>query len=154
QALHLLGLDPILETTADANSHGFRRERCCAEALEQVHIVLGHPQSAGYVFEGDIRACFDRIAHPWMLNHVPMNKVILRQWWQAGFLEKKCWYATTEGTPQGGIASPALANRTLDGLERLLAMRFATTPTQQCRNKVHLIRYADDFVITGTSKAL
>src|SRR5262249_10635023 len=41
-----------------------------------------------------------------------------------------------------------------DGLERLLASRFAATPTQQQRNKVHLIRYADDFLITGTSKAL
>jgi RNA-directed DNA polymerase len=59
QALYLLGLDPILETTADANSDGFRRERCCADALEQVHIVLGHPHSAAYVLEGDIRACFD-----------------------------------------------------------------------------------------------
>jgi RNA-directed DNA polymerase len=154
QALYLLGLDPILETTADANSYGFRRARCCADALEQVHIVLGHPHSAGYVLEGDIRACFDRIAHPWLQRHVPMNKVILRQWLQAGFLEKKRWYATTEGTPQGGIASPALANRTLDGLERLLAMRFAATQAQQHRNKVHLVRYADDFIITGTSKAL
>jgi RNA-directed DNA polymerase len=144
QALHLLGLDPILETTADVNSYGFRRERCCADALEQVHIVLGHPHSAGWVFEGDIRACFDRIAHPWMQSHVPMNKAILRQWLQAGFLEKKRWYATTEGTPQGGIASPALANRTLDGLERLLALRFAATQAQQHRHKVHLIRYADD----------
>ena len=78
QALYLLGLDPILETTADANSYGFRRERCCADALEQVHTVLGHPQSAGHALEGDIRACFDRIAHPWLLTQVPMNRVILR----------------------------------------------------------------------------
>jgi RNA-directed DNA polymerase len=154
QALYLLGLDPLLEATADANSYGFRRERCCADALEQLHTVLGHPQSAGYVLEGDIRACFDRIAHPWLQRHVPMNQAILRQWLRAGFLDKSGWHATTEGTPQGGIASPALANRTLDGLERLLAMRFAATPAQRKRHKVHLVRYADDFVITGTSEAL
>src|SRR5262249_27463440 len=149
----LLGLDPILETTADSNSYGFRRERCCADALEQVHTVLGHPQSAAWVLEGDICACFDRISHRWLEEHVPMDQVILRQWLKAGLLEKQTLFATTEGTPQGGIASPALANRALDGLERLLAMRFAATPTQHKKSKVHLIRYADDFIITGTSKA-
>jgi RNA-directed DNA polymerase len=154
EALYLLGLDPILETTADPNSYGFRRERCCADALEQVHNVLGHPHSAAWVLEGDIRACFDRISHRWLEDHVPMDQVILRQWLKAGFLEKGTLFATTEGTPQGGIASPALANRALDGLERLLAMRFAATPTQRKENKVHLIRYADDFVVTGTSKEL
>jgi RNA-directed DNA polymerase len=154
QALYLLGLDPILETTADANSYGFRRERRCADALEQVHIVLAHPRSAPWVLEGDIKSCFDRIGHRWLEANVPMDRAILRQWLKAGFLEKHAWFATTEGTPQGGIASPALANRTLDGLERLLAMRFAATPAQRRKHKVHLVRYADDFVITGTSKEL
>jgi len=59
QALHLLGLDPILETAADPNSYGFRRERSCADALEQVFLVLGKPRSSGWVLEGDICSCFD-----------------------------------------------------------------------------------------------
>jgi RNA-directed DNA polymerase len=73
---------------------------------------------------------------------------------KAGFLEKHAGFATTEGTPQGGIISPALANWTLDGLQRLLAERFAETSTGQRKFKVHLVRYADDFLITGTSKEL
>jgi RNA-directed DNA polymerase len=83
-----------------------------------------------------------------------MDRQLLRRWLRAGFLEKHAWFATTEGTPQGGIISPALANWTLDGLQRLLAERFATTPRQQGKSKVHLVRYADDFLITGTSKEL
>jgi RNA-directed DNA polymerase len=83
-----------------------------------------------------------------------MDRQLLRQWLKAGFLEKHAWFATTDGTPQGGIISPALANWTLDGLQRLLAERFAKTPSQQGKSKVHLVRYADDFVITGTSKEL
>jgi RNA-directed DNA polymerase len=154
QALYLLGLDPIVETTADANSYGFRSQRRCADALDQCHKVLRKNHSATWILEGDIRACFDRIGHDWLLTHIPMDKVILRQWLQAGYLEKDVFFATTEGTPQGGIASPALANATLDGLEPLLRERFGATRGQRARNKVHLVRYADDFVITGTSKEL
>src|SRR5947209_7871315 len=154
QALYLLGLDPILETKADVNSYGFRRGRCCADALDQCHKVLRNNHSATWVLEGDIKSCFDRISQGWLLTHIPMDRVTLRQWLQAGFMEKDVFFATREGTPQGGIASPALANAALDGLEARLAGRFGATRGQRKRNKVHLVRYADDFVITGTSKEL
>jgi RNA-directed DNA polymerase len=154
QALHLLGLDPIVETTSDPHSYGFRRERCCADALEQCFQVLGKARSSCWVFEGDISSCYDRISHPWLLDHIPMDKVILQRWLKAGYLENSVFVATTEGTPQGGIISPALANATLNGLETLLQERFGATERQRSRNKVHLVRYADDFLITGTSKQL
>ena len=154
QALHLLGLDPIAESQADGHSYGFRLERRCADALAQTHLLLSHRHGPEWVLEGDIKACFDRISHEWLLTHVPMDRQLLRRWLRAGFLEKHAWFATTEGTPQGGIISPALANWTLDGLQRLLAERFAETSTGQRKFKVHLGRYADDFLITGTSKEL
>jgi RNA-directed DNA polymerase len=154
QALYLLGFDPIEETTADANSYGFRSQRCCADALDQCHKILRKNHSASWILEGDISACFDRISHDWLLTHTPMDRVILRQWLQAGFMEKDVFFAITEGTPQGGICSPALANRTLDGLEGLLHERFGATRRQRERHKVHLVRYADDFIITGMSKEL
>src|SRR6516225_9419446 len=154
QALHLLGLDPIAESRADGHSYGFRRERRCADALAQTHLVLSHRNGPEWILEGDIKSCFDKISHEWLLAHVPMDRHVLGKWLKAGFLEKQAWFATTEGTPQGGIASPALANWTLDGLQRLLAERFAKTPRQQWKSKVHLVRYADDFLITGISKEL
>jgi RNA-directed DNA polymerase len=154
QALYLLGLDPIEETLADRHSYGFRLERCCADALEQCHKTLMGRHGARWVLEGDIKSCYDRISHDWLLAHVPMDKAILRKWLKAGFLEKGVLFATTEGTPQGGIISPALANRTLDGLENLLAERFGNTPSRRRKHKVHLVRYADDFIITGTSEVL
>jgi RNA-directed DNA polymerase len=154
QALYLLGLDPIGETQADGHSYGFRLERRCADALQQAHLLLGNRHGPQWILEGDIKACFDRISHGWLLANIPMDRPLLRRWLEAGFLEKHAWFATTEGTPQGGIISPALANRTLDGLQRLLAERFADTPMGQRKSKVHLVRYADDFLITGTSKGL
>lgn len=154
QALYLLGLDPIAESQADGHSYGFRLERRCADALDQVHTLASCRHGPQWILEGDIKACFDRISHDWLLTHVPMDRQLLGQWLKAGFLEKHAWFATTEGTPQGGIISPVLANWTLDGLQRLLAERFARTSRQHRKFKVHLVRYADDFLITGTSKGL
>jgi RNA-directed DNA polymerase len=154
QALYLLGLDPIEETLADGNSYGFRLNRCCADALQQCHQLLRGKDGARWVLEADIKSCYDRISHDWLLANVPMDRVILRRWLKAGFLEKGVLFATTEGTPQGGIISPALANRTLDGLEDVLARHYANTTRRKRRHKVHLVRYADDFIITGTSQVL
>src|SRR5215470_10999292 len=154
QALHLLGLDPIAESQADGHSYGFRRERRCADAMAQTHNLLSHRRGPEWILEGDIKACFDKISHEWLLTHVPMDRQALGRWLRAGFLEEQAWFAIMEGTSQGGIVSPALANWTLDGLQRLLADHFARTPKQQRMNKVHLVRSADDFLITGTSKEL
>ena len=130
QALYLLGLDPIVETQADPNSYGFRLQRGCADALVQCHRLLCHSYSPCYLLEGDIQACFDQIAHAWLLAHVPMDRMALGQWLKAGYLERDVSFATTDGTPQGGVASPALANRALDGLERRLAER-SVSATQE-----------------------
>lgn len=157
QALYLLALEPIAETTGDPNSYGFRKERSCADAIEQCFNTLGKSSSAVWVLEGDIRACFDTINHEWLLDHIPIDKDILRKWLQAGYMEKGQLFPTDAGTPQGGIISPVLANMVLDGLESLLAEKFPKRKgvyKDYDAPKVNLIRYADDFVITGRSKEL
>ena len=154
QALYLQALDPIAETTADPNSYGFRKERSTADAIDQCHIVLSNRGGARWIFEGDIKSCFDRISHKWLMDHIPMCKTILQKWLKAGFMEKHVLHATEEGTPQGGICSPALANMTLDGLERKLRERYPKASALSRKVKVNLVRYADDFIITGSSKEL
>ena len=59
QALYLLALDPIAETTADPNSYGFRKERSTADAMMQCYIILARKGSAQWVLEGDVTSCFD-----------------------------------------------------------------------------------------------
>ncbi len=152
QALHLLALLPVAETTADKNSYGFRPGRSTADATQQCFLMLSRKDCATWVLEGDIRGCFDNINHEWMLHHVPTDRKVLRQWLQAGFVENRILFPTEAGTPQGGIISPTLANLTLDGLEQLLKEEFP--PQQLPRPKVNLIRYADDFIITGSTKEL
>lgn len=154
QALYLLALDPIAETTGDPNSYGFRPERSTADALEQCFIVFGQARAAEWVLEGDIKACFDRISHTWLIQHIPIDKTILHKWLKAGFMDKRVLYPTEAGTPQGGICSPVLANLTLDGLERELRRTFAKTTAKGRQAKVNMVRYADDFIITGSSREL
>ena len=151
QALFLLALDPVAETLADPNSYGFRKERSPADAIEQCFIILGNQHSAEWILEGDIRACFDNISHEWLLENIPMERSILKKWLKAGYMEEHLLFPTETGTPQGGIASPVLANMTLDGLEKFLRERL---PKQWKghRIKINLVRFADDFIITGHSK--
>ena len=157
QALHLLALEPSTETAADLNSYGFRPKRSTADALQLCFNVLCRGCSPQWVLEGDIKGCFDHISHQWMLQHVLTDKVVLQKWLQAGYIENRTLFSTEAGTPQGGIISPTLANMTLDGLEKLLAKHF---PRQKWKDgkiwspKVNLVRYADDFIITGGSKEL
>jgi RNA-directed DNA polymerase len=154
QALYLLALDPIAEVTADLNSYGFRRERSCADAIEQCFILLCHKGSANWILEGDIKSCFDRIDHDWLMAHVPLDKAILQKWLKAGFMHKQVLFPTEEGTPQGGIISPVLANLALDGLESRLREHFPKPRTQSQPERVYFLRYADDFIVTGNSREL
>ena len=148
QALLAIALDPIAETTADPNSYGFRRKRSCADAIAQCFISLSQKSSAQWVFEADIKSCFNQISHDWIVEHIPLNRTMLRKWLKAGFMEKKKLFPTAKGTPQGGIISPTIMNMVLDGLEPILRKKFP----KWSGKKVNYIRYADDFVITAASK--
>ena len=152
QALYLLTLAPIAETTADPNSYGFRPERSTADAIEQCFIVLARKTRAQWVLEGDIKSCFDRISHQWLMTHIPIDKTILHKWLKAGYLERRVFYLTEEGTPQGGIISAVLANMVLDGLEQALHAAQPKTTRSGRQAQINLVRYADDFIVTGRSR--
>jgi RNA-directed DNA polymerase len=158
QALHLLTLDPVVETTADKNSYGFRQQRSCADAIGQCFNALSRAPNTQWILEADVKNCFDKISHDWLLAHVPMDRTILQKWLKSGYMDKHVLHETTDGTPQGGIISPALANCALDGLERLLQEKFPQEKRLKSlggkSSSVNFIRYADDFVITSKSKEL
>ncbi len=154
QALYKLALDPIAETLADPNSYGFRLGRSTADAIGRCFLVLARKGSAQWVLEGDIQGCFDHINHQWLETYIPIEKRILRQWLKAGFVENDQLYPTEAGTPQGGIISPVLANMTLDGLEKAIAARFPRHWRSNGKTKVYLVRYADDFIITASSRKI
>ena len=154
QALHLLALAPVAETTADKNSYGFRPERSTADAIEQCFKALAKGSSAQWVLEGDIKGCFDHISHDWLRQHILTDAVVLQKWLGAGYIENRILFPTEAGTPQGGVISPTLANLVLDGLGKLLDQTFRRKKVAgtTINPKINLIRYADDFIITGATK--
>ena len=154
QALYLLALEPVAECKGDPNSFGFRKGRSTHDAMAQNFICLAKQYSPGWVLEADIKGCFDHINHDWLVTNVPMDAGILRKWLKAGILYRGHYDPTEEGTPQGGIISPTLANMALDGLESGLKEHLYATLgyTKAQQAKVNVIRYADDFVVTGSSQ--
>lgn len=161
QALLLLGLDPVSETTADPNSYGFRPHRSCADAIARCFSMLAKPNAPVWILEGDIKGCFDHISHEWMLNNISIHKETLNKWLKAGYVEKRKLFPTKEGTPQGSVISPTLANMVLDGLEMTIDLAAGVkhwgkiAPKRRINpNHIHLIRYADDFVVTCSDKSI
>jgi len=152
QTLYKLALDPIAETTGDPNSYGFREKRSTADAIAQCFGCLSQNTSATAVWEADIRGCFDNISYEWLMENIPMEKGILKQWLKAGYIDRKVYYETQDGTPQGSPISPVLANLALDGLETVVIGDFPRSLKRQ--RQIHLVRFADDFVAFGRSKEL
>lgn len=148
QALHLFALEPIADILADKNSYGFRPKRSTHDAMEQCFKILVKKHSSKGILEGDIKSCFDKISHEWLIKHALMDKEILKKWLKAGYVENGLPHHTDEGTPQGGIISPTLANIALDGLEA------AIKRVVRREEKVHFVRYADDFIVTGVTREI
>jgi len=158
QTLYALALSPVAESTADPRSFGFRKYRSTQDACEYAFVCLSTRNSAQWVWEGDIKGCYDNIGHDWLLDIIPMDKAILKQFLKAGFVYNRHLNPTKAGTPQGGIISPILANMTMDGLEMAIASRYYVTKSGiidkgRCNpHKVNFVRYADDFIVTAASE--
>ncbi len=148
QALHLSALEPVAEMLVDKNAYGFRPMRSTADAIEQCFNALSRKRSAQWVLEGDIKACFDKISHGWLRSNILMDKQTLRKWLSAGYMDKGVLHRTVRGTPQGGLISPALMNLTMKGLEQTVTDCVSKT------DKVNVVIYADDFIITARSKEI
>ena len=158
QALQLLALEPVAETTADRISFGFRKYRSPEDAKEYAFSILSRKDSPQWILEGDIKSCFDKISHQWMLENIPTDKRILKEFMRCGYIEKGQLYPTTEGSPQGGVISPTYANMVLDGLEPMILDKYwrskvkKTFSVKYNSHKVHVVRFADDFIVTASDK--
>ena len=142
--LYKFTIEPIAEITADSCSFGYRPNRSARDALTECLNILSKSSCPAWIMKSDIKSCFDNISHEWILEHIPMDKVILRKFLKCGYVEYNKFFQTEKGIPQGGSLSSIICNMVLDGMEKLLVNEFG--------ENVRLIRYADDFIVTGISK--
>jgi RNA-directed DNA polymerase len=146
QAVVKAALEPEWEAKFEPNSYGFRPGRSCHDAIGAIFLNIRY--KAKYVLDADIAKCFDRINHKALLDKIntyPGLRNQIKSWLKSGVLDQGEIFPTKEGTPQGGVISPLLANIALHGMEERVKQFVGNSMTQ--RNEISLIRYADDFVI-------
>ncbi len=167
QGLHKMALEPEWEARFEPNSYGFRPGRSAHDAIEQIYSCINRKPK--YVLDADIAKCFDRISHKALLDKVGKyhGKKLIKRWLKAGVMDDEQFQETVEGTPQGGVISPLLANIALHGMEEAIKEYALQEPLtkwtmtysekkghhrrriddQERMDSLALIRYADDFVI-------
>lgn len=157
QALVKAALEPEWESKFEPNSYGFRPGRGCHDAIEAIFNQIRYKSK--YVLDADISKCFDKINHAKLLKKVNTFSKARRQikaWLKAGILDEGEIIFPSEGTPQGGICSPLLANIALHGMEEIIKKYAATWKGNKSENSrsISLIRYADDFVILHENQTI
>ncbi|MGH7866894.1 MAG: reverse transcriptase N-terminal domain-containing protein, partial [Candidatus Dormibacteraceae bacterium] len=142
QGLVKLALEPEWEAKFEPNSYGFRPGRSAHDAIQAIFAHIQHKPK--WVLDADIAKCFDRIDHTALLAKLgtfPSMRRGIRQWLKAGLMEGGSLFPTAEGTPQGGVISPLLANIALHGMEDFIRNAYPQ------KSSVGTVRYADDFVL-------
>ncbi|WP_293122489.1 group II intron reverse transcriptase/maturase [Moorena sp. SIO4G3] len=150
QALAKMALEPEWEAKFEPNTYGFRPGRSCHDAIGAIFTAIC--KKPKWVLDADIAKCFDKINHDALLkklNTYPSMRRLIKSWLKAGVMDNGTFSSTDEGTPQGGVISPLLANIALHGMESAI-WNFANSVWKKkghYKRGLTLIRYADDFVI-------
>jgi len=148
-------LEPQWEVRFEASSYGFRPKRSTHDAISNLFNKLNTNSKKKWVFEGDFQGCFDHLNHNWISKQTSMfpgNRLIGR-WLKMGYMERGMFHNTMEGSPQGSVASPLLANIALDGMEKEIGIVYRKTYKSGTGHKIDpkckmgRVVYADDFVI-------
>jgi RNA-directed DNA polymerase len=146
QAMVKNALEPAWEARFEGSSYGFRPGRSCHDAIEKIYGLARPNKTKKWVLDADIRGAFDHISHDYLLKTIGAvpGKELIKQWLKAGYVEHGAFHATEQGTPQGGVASPLLANIALHGMEEAIGVKYDYRG--QLIGKRAVVRYADDFV--------
>ncbi len=152
QAMVKNALEPAWEAKFEGTSYGFRPGRSCQDAIGRIYDLARPNKTKKWVLDADIRGAFDNISHEYLLKIIgPVpGKELIKQWLKAGYVEHGAFHATEQGTPQGGVISPLLANIALHGMEEAIGVKH--NAQGHIKGTRAVIRYADDFVCFCESK--
>jgi group II intron reverse transcriptase/maturase len=160
QMLLKMMLEPIFESDFLDSSYGFRPEQRTMDAIGKVYSMVTTRSRYYWVIEGDIRSYFDNVNHAILLKLLAKRIAdrhvlnLIGRFLKAGVMEGQIFTRTTEGTPQGGILSPLLANCYLHELDRYIAEQYGDLRSWERRHRrvngqgnAIYMRYADDWII-------
>jgi len=159
QEIIRMALEPQAEVNFEPISYGFRPKRGCHDAITRIMKNI-MPGNWNWVFEGDFKSCFDTLSHDFILKQIKGFSLyrLIEKFLKAGYVDNDVFYSTNEGTPQGGLISPLLANMALNGMEEILKITYNKKTDKNgyvsyvTKGKYRMVRYADDFVIFAKSK--
>ena len=162
QAVYLEIIDPLVECNSCENSYGFRKFRSAQDAVLALRGKLVHPKASEWVLNADIVKCFDKINHDFLLRSVPVyrkvDRNVLKKMLKAKIVDVRDVIKPEKGTPQGGVLSPVFSNIALNGLEETVKQKAVELNKSIMKKggnpKVHVVRYADDFVVIGPQKRM
>jgi RNA-directed DNA polymerase len=119
-------LEPAWEARFEGSSYGFPPGRSCYDAIEKIYGLARPNKTKKWVLEADIRGTFDNISDDYLLKTIgPVpGKELIKQWLKAGYVEQGTFHATQQGTPQGGVVSPRLANSAFHGMEEAIGVKY------------------------------
>lgn len=160
QAVVKNALEPEWESRFESISYGFRPRRSCQDAIQRIFLIC-RGGKALFVLDADVRSAFDKIRHDKILEFIGdfPGKKYVEAWLKAGYVELGQLHVTQEGTPQGGVISPLLANIALHGMEEALGIRYSIFQhgkekgRVRCLSTIRIVRYADDFVVICLTEA-
>jgi RNA-directed DNA polymerase len=170
QAMVKNALEPEWEAKFEGISYGFRPGRSCHDAIAKIYSIATPNKRKRWVVDADIKGAFDNISHQCLetaIGYFPARNMI-RQWLKAGYMEKGQFHETETGTPQGGVASPLLANIALHGIEEALTTYRTLRDGRRIKTRDGVwyrkdgegsqlgrrtvVRYADDFTVFCESR--
>ena len=149
QEIHRITIEPISEYHFKDCSFGFRPKKSCQDAIGRIFHKMSSIRMPQWILEGDIKGCFDNINHDAIITKMKdwkMSKPIrdtVRRMLKSGIISEKGYSDSIEGTPQGGILSPMLANIALTTLDEWGEQQGKVNP---------IVRYADDFIVVCKTK--
>lgn len=164
-----IALEPIAETITDLHSYGGRSYRSVEDAMGFLVLMIGRRTGPKWVLKADIDKFFDEIQHDWVLDNIPINKSVLKQFLKAGYTkyDNPKILSTDASVPQGGSISSLIATMALNGLEDFVKQKVTSfdrkqkkipggkgATTKQWTTQTQVVRYVDDVLITCASKKI
>ena len=151
QVLYAYSVDPVAESLGDRQSYAFRKGRSIFDAHSYIQRNFSGDRSPRFVVLADVRKCYDRISHDWLIRNIPLDKKVLAETLSAGSIYDGELFPPLEyGISQGASLSPILGNMTLDGLQGVVFDRlYGNGPIDYGNGS--MVRFADDLIFTARS---